>query len=101
MLLFVGTTFYAIWLPNHIRSGTFSTKSTCIANLKQIDGAIQQWAVVNKLPDTAKPDWNAAMVYLKNGQHPPCPNSGSYGPGKTIADAPTCSKGKELGHMLP
>ncbi|HEY1171753.1 MAG TPA: hypothetical protein VGH19_10310 [Verrucomicrobiae bacterium] len=98
-LLLVAALFYAIAAPNVVRKGP-APKSACIANLKQIDGAIQQWAIDNKLPDTAKPDWNAAMKYLKNGKPRPCLEGGVYAPGKTVADVPTCSKGRELGHTL-
>jgi len=99
-LLLIVALFYAIAAPNFVRKGP-APKNDCIANLKQIDGAVQQWAIDNKLPDTAKPDWTAAMKYLKNGKPRPCREGGVYAPGKTVADAPTCSKGKELGHTLP
>lgn len=76
-------------------------KWSCISNLKQIDAAIQLWAYENKKEQTEAPDFPAAIKYLKNGLMPLCPAGGSYDPGKTIADAPTCSKGVELGHSLP
>ena len=35
----------AIAIPNFIKARTTSQKNACINNLKQIDGAIQQWAL--------------------------------------------------------
>lgn len=100
LLLLVAGIFYAIALPNQIRKGP-STKNGCIANLKQIDGAIQQWAIDNKLAETTTPDLSAAMKYLKGAKLPKCPSGGTYAAGQSVADAPTCSKGKALGHTLP
>lgn len=99
ILLLIGIA-YAIALPNFVGGGP-ATKNSCIANLKQIDGAIQQWALVNHRAETSTPNLSAAMKYLKNGELPKCPNGGSYAAGKTIADAPTCTMGKQLGHTLP
>ena len=36
----------AIAIPNFVRARTQSQKNACINNLRQIDGAIQQWALV-------------------------------------------------------
>ncbi len=38
----------AIAIPNFIRARTKSQQNACINNLRQIDGAIQQWALENK-----------------------------------------------------
>lgn len=88
-------------LPDRIIRAPTPPEWICISNLKVIDGAIQQWAYENKKERTEAADFPAAIKYLKNGLMPRCPDGGSYGPGKTIADAPVCSKGKELGHTLP
>lgn len=77
------------------------SKHACIANLKQIDGAIQQWALENKLAETNAPVLAEATKYLKGGVLPTCPFGGSYAAGKTVADSPTCTKAVELGHSLP
>jgi len=37
-----------IAIPNFLRARTTSQQNTCINNLRQIDGAIQQWALENK-----------------------------------------------------
>ena len=100
LLLLVAGIFYAIALPNRIRRGPYP-KHKCISNLKQIDGAIYVWAMENKRAETSTPNLSAALKYLKDGKLPTCPNGGSYAAGRTIADAPTCTKGIELGHTLP
>ncbi len=38
----------AIAIPNFVRARTQSQKNACINNLRQIDGAVQQWALENK-----------------------------------------------------
>ena len=38
----------AIAIPNFVKARTTAQKNSCIANLKQIDGAVQQWALENK-----------------------------------------------------
>lgn len=92
----------ALILPAVVRrAGCGPSKNSCIANLKQIDGAIQQWALEHDVAETNAPVLTEALQYLKGGQLPVCPFGGSYEVGKTVADSPTCSRGKELGHTLP
>lgn len=101
LLLIVGF-LVAVAMPNHFAKSTVTApKNACIANLKQIDGAIQQWALDNNKKDTDIPDLQAAMKYLKNGKLPKCKDGGVYAAGKTIADAPTCTLAHTLGHSLP
>ena len=45
----------AIAIPNFVRARTQSQKNACINNLRQIDGAVQQWALENKQAPTATP----------------------------------------------
>lgn len=99
-LLFFIAVFYLIKLPNRISSG-LSQRNTCIANLKQIDGAIQQWALVNGIPKTNKVVMAGALKFLKGGEQPRCPCGGVYSPGRTVDDPPICSKAVALGHSLP
>lgn len=78
----------------HIR---YRTRNSCIASLKQIDGAAQQWALENKLTDadTVKP--LEAAQYLKNGQLPTCPHGGKYW-FNVVSNPPYCTI---IGHSLP
>ena len=89
----------AIAIPNFVRARNSAQKNTCINNLRQIDGAKQQWALENKKSDTDSPDSDAVKVYIKNNQYPTCPSSGTYTIGAVNTD-PTCSKSGD-GHVLP
>ena len=90
----------AIAIPNFVRARTTSQKNACINNLRQIDGAKQQWALENKKSSTASPGSTDVAQYLgrgSSGQMPTCPAAGAY----TIGDvqtAPTCDK---TDHVLP
>jgi hypothetical protein len=74
-----------------------SMMNTCINNLRQIDGAKQQWALENKMPDTAVPTAADIAPYLKDNVVPQCPAGGVYTIGAVGTD-PTCSI---PGHVLP
>jgi hypothetical protein len=68
----------------------------CINNLRQIDGAKQQWALENRKTITDVPTEKDVAPYLKNAI-PKCPGGGTYTLGAAGA-APTCSI---PGHALP
>jgi hypothetical protein len=70
--------------------------NACINNLRQIDGAKQQWALENKRDANAVPTPTDLAVYLKNGL-PSCPSGGTYMI-NNVAMAPTCTT---PGHALP
>jgi hypothetical protein len=72
-------------------------RNACINNLRQIDAAKQQWALVNSKTDEAIPTAADLLPYLKGGVFPVCPSGGTY----TISAVglpPTCSV---PGHVLP
>ncbi len=64
----------AIAIPNFVRARATSQKNACINNMRQVDGAKQQWALEQKQMDTAQPDFTAIAPYLKNTVR--CPSSG-------------------------
>ncbi|MCD6050397.1 MAG: hypothetical protein K0Q55_1800 [Verrucomicrobia bacterium] len=68
-------------------------RNACLANLKQIDGAAQQWALENKLDSTNRYNLRDSTItqYLKGGQLPECPSGGVYVAGRTIDNAPRCT----------
>jgi hypothetical protein len=72
--------------------------SHCIANLKQIDSAKEQWAMDNKkgpgVPVTFK-DLAGATLYMKS--KPTCPKGGIYVVG-VVGKNPRCT---QEGHELP
>jgi prepilin-type N-terminal cleavage/methylation domain-containing protein len=56
----------AIAIPNWVRARTASQMTTCINNLRQIDGAVQQWAVECKQPTNAIPAFTDISSYMRN-----------------------------------
>ena len=92
----------AIAIPNFVRARTQSQKNACINNLRQIDGAVQQWALENKQAPTASPDTTDVLPYLKSSVL--CPAGGttfgnSYTLG-TVSEKPTCQVDTS-NHVLP
>ncbi len=93
----------AIAIPNFVRARATSQKNACINNLRQVDGAKQQWALETKQQDSATPGFGDISGYLKNEVR--CPSSGSgttfnYGIG-AVSDRPTCTTAGVTGHVLP
>ncbi len=91
----------AIAIPNFVRARTQSQTNACINNLRQYDGAVQQYALENKQPSTATYTLSLLKPYVKldsGGNLPACPGGGTYTAGGTVTNAPTCSIS---GHVLP
>ena len=87
----------AIAIPNFVRARTTSQKNACINNLRQIDGAKQQWALENKKVDSDTPGNTDITPYLKGNVIPSCPANGTYTLAN-VATTPSCSLGSSLGH---
>ncbi|HSH94236.1 MAG TPA: hypothetical protein VK968_08830 [Roseimicrobium sp.] len=65
-------------------------KNACIANLKQLDGATQQWALENKLTALTRVIPDQVRVYIRGNMLPACPSGGFYSFG-LVRDNPRCS----------
>ncbi len=91
----------AIAIPNFVKARATAQKNSCIANLKQIDGAVQQWALENKkaATDTYALSDTTLLAYLKGSLLPACPGGGSYSAGSTVSASPSCSLSGS-GHTL-
>lgn len=92
----------AIAIPNFVRARTTSQQNACINNLRQIDGAIQQWALENNKASSSSVTSGNVTPYLgrgASGQFPTCPSGGTYSL-TTVSVKPTCSKSGS-GHVLP
>jgi prepilin-type N-terminal cleavage/methylation domain-containing protein len=92
----------AIGLPNYIASTKTSKRIICVNNLKQIDTAMDQWAMANSIPSGTQPaaeEEDEIYGYVQ-GLKPQCPSRGVYTLAKT-GDNPqvTCSLESE-GHTL-
>ena len=56
----------AIAIPNFVHARTTSMTTTCINNLRQIDAAVQQWAVEFNQPTNGTPVFSDISGYLKH-----------------------------------
>jgi prepilin-type N-terminal cleavage/methylation domain-containing protein len=91
----------AIAIPNFVKARTTSQKNACINNLRQIDGAKQQYALENKVDTQVAGEPAQALIqeYLGRGAAglwPECPAGGTYGI-EDYVTAPTCTI---TGHVL-
>ena len=90
----------AIAIPNFIKARTTSQQNACINNLRQIDGAVQQWALQNNKSGSANVVQASLNQYLGRGtagQWPTCPAGGNYTV-STVNAKPTCNIAN---HVLP
>ncbi len=91
-----------IAIPNFVKARTTAQMNACINNLRQIDGAVQTWALETKQADNASVTFDQISSYMKN--QVVCPSGGktfsdSYHLG-TVQDKPTCLKVPDT-HKLP
>jgi prepilin-type N-terminal cleavage/methylation domain-containing protein len=79
----------AIAIPNFVQAREASRAKSCVANLKQIDSAKQQWAMDTKQAAGATPaQTDLEPTYVKS--YPACPSGGSYTLG-SMSTTPSCS----------
>src|SRR5262249_40750310 len=69
----------------------------CINNLRQIDGAKQQWALENKMSTNAIPNTKDILPYFRDNALPTCPSGGAYTL-NAVSLVPACSF---PGHIVP
>ncbi len=89
----------AIAIPNFVKARTTSQMNACINNLRQIDGAKQQWGLETKQQSTATPVKSDIDPYLGragNANNVVCPAGGSSATFATsytinaLTNAPVC-----------
>ena len=98
----------AIAIPNFVKARATAQANACINNLKQIDGAANQFALEQHKTTGASITYPGDLTpYIKlnaAGSIPGCPAGGSYSVG-TIGAIPqvNCSLGNTVtpGHFLP
>ena len=94
----------AIAAPSIVRARTVSQTNACINNLRQIDGAIQQWALENKAAANAPVTEANVTPYLKSASV--CPSAGAGGTFATsytlttVSNSPVCQIVPAT-HLLP
>jgi phage shock protein A len=64
--------------------------NACINNLRQIDAAIQQWALENRKTENTVPTAQDIAAYLRGGALSKCPAGGTYTL-NAVSAHPTCS----------
>ncbi|UCD55904.1 MAG: prepilin-type N-terminal cleavage/methylation domain-containing protein [Candidatus Omnitrophota bacterium] len=80
----------AIAIPNFVKARETAQKNACIANLKQIQGAIQVWALDAGSASTATPSATAVLSdYIK--KWPSCSVLGATYTIPAVSADPTCS----------
>jgi prepilin-type N-terminal cleavage/methylation domain-containing protein len=101
----------AIAIPNFVKARSMAQSNTCINNLRQIDAAIQQYALEAHLPNGASilplshlsPYLGHYTGATINGGATPdsinCPANGTY-VATLDSEPPTCSL-FAIGHVLP
>jgi prepilin-type N-terminal cleavage/methylation domain-containing protein len=99
----------AIAIPNFVRARATSQANACINNMRQIDAAVNEWALeTGQKTAAAAPSLTTDLTpYIKlnsGGNIPVCPAQGSYTVG-TVGAIPqvTCSVGLTVtpSHVLP
>jgi len=94
----------AIAIPNFVKARTTSQKNACINNLRQMDGAVQQYALEQKLASSATYQLSDLKPYIKldsNSNLPACPAGGTYSAGACVTNPPLCSLSATASHALP
>jgi competence protein ComGC len=92
ILLCILAIVFAIAVPNFVKEPNTSPANACINNLRQIDGAKQEWALEHHATNGDIVTMNQLTNYLLRGVMPKCPSGGTYTIGK-IGQFPICSIG--------
>ena len=88
----------AIAIPNFVKARETAQKNACIANLKQIEGAVQVWAIDTGADATDTPSATAVVSdYIK--KWPYCVNSTDTYAVPAVSARPVCPQTR-TGHVL-
>lgn len=86
----------AIAIPNFARSRAQAQTQACISNLRQIEGAKQQWAIESGVGSGSTPQWSDLVPnYIRST--PTCPAKGTY----TIGNVDTNTTCNVTNHVIP
>jgi len=95
----------AIAIPNFVKARSTSQQSACINNLRQYDGAVQEWALENRKASSDPYGLTSIQPYVKldsTGNLPACPAGGAYASGGNVTNSPTCTLSTATApHKLP
>ena len=84
----------AIAIPNFVNARTKAQTQACIVNLRQIDGAKQQWALESRAGQSDIPTPEKLQIYLGHGASgslPTCPadSKGTFATSYSVNDIQT------------
>ena len=68
----------AIAIPSFMKARTTSQKNACIENLRQVEGAKEQWAMEASKSTGDAINTSGVSSYLKGSKFPACPGGGTY-----------------------
>ena len=100
----------AIALPNFVKARKTARQNTCIANLKQLESASQQWALEAKKTEgdpVTDTDLVGSDKYIKSTPLCPLDSGNTFATSyslSTVAARPTCLKNSastDFPHVLP
>ena len=106
VLIFIVGILATIIIPPSLSGSRTSPANACINNLRQIDGAINEWALEKSITNGAVVTENDITNYIKLNQFgkiPSCPSGGKYTYGK-VGDKPQISCSLSTAnppHVLP
>lgn len=87
-----------LFAPSFLPAKANAQKNSCIANLKQIEGVVEQWALQNNKTRQTKIEMDAIKLLFKSEKLPECPSGGTYSIG-TVEETPRCSLAGK-GHQI-
>ena len=96
----------AIAIPNFVSARARAQATTCINNLRQLDGAAMQFALEQRKktgdPVQFPSDLTPYIKLNSAGSLPPCPAGGNYSD-NTVGSPPACSLGTTVSpaHTMP
>ena len=96
----------AIAIPNFVKARATSQANACINNLRQIDGAAQQWALEKGKSSGSSITFPSDLTpYIKlnsSSSIPPCPAGGTYADA-SVGAIPSCSLSNTVTpyHQMP
>lgn len=88
ILVAVSLVLFAAFVAPYLVNRPVDPVNVCKSNLRQIDGAVQGWAIENHKDTNAVPTWNDILPYIKKALK--CPSGGTYTLGSP-SRMPTCS----------
>ncbi len=89
VVLIIGV-LLAVAIPNFVKARNSSRGKSCVANLRQIDSAKEQYMMDNRTTTAPSAMTNLVPDYIKST--PACPSGGSYTLGNATT-APSCAIG--------